>query len=86
MEEMASDKLPERWQGLKDAKTIPEASGPPLQEWLEQMYYDSVRKNDMTKEDIRILGGLIAKLLHFEPSKRASAKEVLSDPWFNNCQ
>jgi hypothetical protein len=34
----------------------------------------------------RFPDGLIAKLLHFEPSKRSSAKEILSDPWFSTYQ
>lgn len=59
-----------------------ESSGPRLQEWLEDMYFDGERREDLTGEDIAMLGQIIGKLLRFEPSARASAGEILSDPWF----
>lgn len=84
---MASDILPERWEEIWETinagagKT--ERSGPKLQEWLEEVYFDGSRRQDLTREDIVRLGQIIGKLLKFEPSARASAREVLDDPWFN---
>lgn len=86
MREMASDALPERWQEAwktMDDKAATKESGPSLQQWLEDMYFDGERKEDLTKEDIAKLAQIIGKLLRFEPSTRASAKEILDDPWFN---
>lgn len=40
-------------------------------------------ESDLTREDIARLGQIIGKLLQFEPSARASARQVLDDPWFN---
>ena len=87
MQEMASDALPERWLGLREAMSDgvdTESPGPGLQEWLEEMYFDGERKEDLTREDIAKLGQIIRKLLRFEPSTRASASEILNDPWFRD--
>lgn len=82
MRETASDELPERWRGLIKEGSETNMAGSSLQSWLEETYFDNERKSDLTKEDIRVLGGLIAKLLYFEPSRRAPASEILSDSWF----
>ncbi|KAK9369431.1 kinase-like domain-containing protein, partial [Lipomyces kononenkoae] len=85
MREMASDALPERWQDSYKKmgdRITGEIPGPALQEWLEEMYFDCERNEDLTKEDIVKLGQIIGKLLRFEPSTRASAREILNDPWF----
>ncbi|KAL1858582.1 hypothetical protein Plec18167_003547 [Paecilomyces lecythidis] len=85
MLEMTSDELPKRWQApwetMSQNITI-DTSGPNLQEWLEEMYFDGERKEDLTREDIIKLGKIIGKLLRFEPYSRASAREILDDPWF----
>lgn len=88
MREMASDDLPERWQEMSDAmdagdSIATESPGPQLQEWLEEVYFDSPQSADLTREDIVSLGRIIGRLLCFEPSARASARQVLDDPWFN---
>lgn len=87
MLEMTSEALPERWLGLWEAMgggVGAESSGPGLQEWLGNMYFDGERREDFTSEDIAKLGQIIRKLLRFEPSARASASEILSDPWFRD--
>jgi hypothetical protein len=38
---------------------------------------------DLAREDIVRLGQIVGRLLHFEPSAGASARQVLDDPWFN---
>lgn len=88
MREMATDELPERWQHEWNMMNIgdvmaTESTGPNLQEWLEEVYFDSPLSPDLTREDIVRLGRIVGRLLHFEPSARASAKQVLDDPWFN---
>ncbi|KAH8762696.1 hypothetical protein F5882DRAFT_477151 [Hyaloscypha sp. PMI_1271] len=59
-----------------------EKSGYTLQEWLEEMYFDGERNDDLTQEDILKEGKLVRSMLQFEPSKRASVKEMLQDSWF----
>ncbi|KAF7715949.1 Uncharacterized protein PECH_004628 [Penicillium ucsense] len=88
MQEMASDDLPKRWQKIWDTMdkgddVTAESSGPNLHEWLEEVYFDGRRTPDLTREDITRLGEIIGRLLCFEPSARASARQILDDPWFN---
>jgi hypothetical protein len=87
MRERATDDLPERWQEKwntmkAEDSGATETSGHNLQEWLEEIYFDSPRP-DLSRQDIVRLGQIVGKLLHFEPSARASAKQVLDDPWFD---
>jgi hypothetical protein len=88
MREMATDELPERWQDQLNTMNTgdvmaTETVGPNLQEWLEEVYFDGPLSPDLTREDIVRLGQIIERLLRFEPSARASARQVLDDPWFN---
>lgn len=48
MQEMAPDALPEAMSNGVGA----ESPGPGLQEWLEEMYFDGERNEDLTSEDI----------------------------------
>lgn len=84
MQEMISDTLPERWQNEWNAmKGEPLGGiGGILQDWLEETYFDEDKKQDLTTQDIEKLGGIVARMLRFEPSTRASAGEILNDPWF----
>jgi serine/threonine-protein kinase SRPK3 len=89
MLEMASDDLPERWQKSwhdMEAVSPGEASNDTLQSWLEAIYFDGERREDFNKEEIRQLGRLIANMLRFEPCSRASAEEILHDPWFEGAE
>ncbi|KAF2789430.1 hypothetical protein K505DRAFT_253397, partial [Melanomma pulvis-pyrius CBS 109.77] len=86
MLDMASDGLPERWHQTwraMDSASPGEKSGSTLQEWLEEMYFDGERNEDLTREDILKVGELVGRMLRFEPSMRASAREILQDPWFS---
>lgn len=83
--EMVNDELPGRWQQTwrhMNSASPGEKSGSTLQEWLEEMYFDGERNNDLTQEDILKVGKLVRSMLRLEPSKRASAKEMLQDSWF----
>ena len=87
MLEVTSEALPERWLGLWEAMgggVGAESSGPGLQEWLEDVYFDGERREDLTGEDIAKLGQIIQKLLWFELSTRALVSEILNDPWFRD--
>jgi serine/threonine-protein kinase SRPK3 len=87
MLETASDELPERWQQkwrAMDSAWTGDQTENDLQEWLEETYFDGVRREDLTREEISQVGALVRSLLRFEPSTRASAQEVLQDPWVKN--
>ncbi|EAU31292.1 conserved hypothetical protein [Aspergillus terreus NIH2624] len=84
MQEMTNETLPENWldQWRKMSGDYSgDSAGPGLQDWLEEMYFDGERKADLTGDDIVQLGRIISKLLQFEPSARASVKEIVNDPW-----
>ncbi|GKZ76988.1 hypothetical protein AnigIFM56816_009097 [Aspergillus niger] len=85
MQEITNEALPQRWVPLWESMRGDDATadnGPGLQEWLEEMYFDGERKEELTRENIMELGRMIRKLLRFEPAARASLKEILNDPWF----
>lgn len=85
MLEMANDELPKRWQQTwraMDSASPGEKSGYTLQQWLEEIYFDGERNDDLTQEDIVKVGELVRSMLQFERSKRVSAKEMLQDSWF----
>uniref|UniRef100_A0A093VIB6 non-specific serine/threonine protein kinase n=1 Tax=Talaromyces marneffei PM1 TaxID=1077442 RepID=A0A093VIB6_TALMA len=50
------------------SESTEEIPGPSFQEWLEEMYFDSDRKETLSREDIVQLGEIIGRLLRFEPS------------------
>jgi hypothetical protein len=86
MQEMASDDMPERWQGMLGRMNVgsgDESTGLDVQKWLEEVYLGGPHNPNLTRDDIVRLGQIIGKLLHFEPSARASARRVLGDAWFN---
>ncbi|GAQ39530.1 unnamed protein product [Aspergillus niger] len=87
MQEMAGEALPDRWVPLWESmrgEDVTEDGGPGLQEWLEEMYFDGERKEDLSRDDIVELGRIIRKLLRFEPGARTSVEEILNDPWFRD--
>ncbi|RMZ71439.1 CMGC SRPK kinase [Pyrenophora seminiperda CCB06] len=85
MLENASDDLPERWQKkwqTMDRAWTGEKRDNVLQKWLKETYYYDGRKAEFTREDLVSVGAIVRRLLHFEPSTRASAKDILEDGWF----
>lgn len=85
MLETTSDELPERWQQTWRAMggaSSGEKSSYTLQKWLEKMYFDGERNEDLTRKDIFQVGELVRRMLLLEPAMRASAKEILQDSWF----
>lgn len=88
MLEIARDELPEQWQQkwrTMDSTWTGEKTENNLQEWLEETYFDGVRKEDFTRDDFVQVGALVRRLLRFEPgTTRASVQEILQDPWLGD--
>jgi serine/threonine-protein kinase SRPK3 len=85
MLETVSDDLPDRWKRDWHAmkETLSDNSSTcSLQDWLEEMYFDGERREDMSPEDIMRVGVLIRSMLRMEPSVRAPARAVVRDAWF----
>lgn len=55
-----------------------------LQSWLSKVYFHKRKFQDLSREDIEKVGDVVRKLLVFEPGDRASAADVLRDPWFHD--
>lgn len=85
---LADEQLPHRWQdkwlALDRAKPPEEPSGYTLQTWLEEVYFDEEKEQDLSRRDIRKVGELVQRMLRFEPTARATAAEILMDPWFED--
>jgi serine/threonine-protein kinase SRPK3 len=85
MLETVNDDLLERWKSKWHAikGTLSNNSSTcSLQDWLEEMYFDGERREDMSREDIVQVGVLIGSMLRMEPSTRAPAEVVVQDAWF----
>lgn len=67
-----------------DSDSPSDISGYTLREWLEEMYFDGERNEDLSRKDILKICELVQKMLRFEPSSRAPAGEILQDAWFQN--
>ena len=87
MMDLTSDALPKRWKGQWPATEAASMSGNErhtLQSWLSKVYFDKRKCQDLSPEDIENVGDIVRKLLVFEPGDRASAADVLRDPWFHD--
>ena len=85
MLETVSDDLPDRWKMDWHAmeKTLHDSDPTSsLQEWLEELYFDGERREDMSREDILRVGALIGSMLRMERSATALVKDVVQDAWF----
>ena len=86
MLETVSDDLPDRWERDWHAMKETSSDNSPacsLQDWLEEMYFDGERREDMSREDIMRVGVLIGSMLQMEPTARAPARAVIRDAWFS---
>lgn len=95
MLDRSNDVLPDRWRSkwteMLRRSTDPEkafaaSTGPSLQEWLETVYFDERNEIDLSRENIRMVGDLVRKLLRFEPGERWSARQALEHEWFRDVQ
>ncbi|KAI1130751.1 kinase-like domain-containing protein [Nemania abortiva] len=90
MIQFSTDELPERWQAkwqlIQDKQVQYDDDDPTrtLQEWLEEVYFDTQRRCELTKQDIDKIGELVRLLLRWEPARRSSAKDIANDPWFRD--
>ncbi|KAI0502815.1 kinase-like domain-containing protein [Xylaria bambusicola] len=80
--------LPDRWREKLDTigvgRTEPVSDAPcTLLDWLQDIYFDDNKTPGFTRQDIAKVCELVTRMLKFEPSSRASAKEITSDLWFN---
>ncbi|XPT00654.1 Non-specific serine/threonine protein kinase [Ascochyta lentis] len=85
MLETVGDDLPDRWQKrwhVMNTALSNEEYPHSLQSWLEEMYFDGERSEDLSREDIIRVGALVRSMIRLEPSARASPKDILQDPWF----
>ncbi|KAF5554073.1 CMGC SRPK kinase [Fusarium napiforme] len=84
MVQLIDDELPSRWQAkwqaMQGTPTQPD-DGMRLYSWLEEVYFDDDKKAEFTKNDIKRAAELIARLMRFEPSLRASPNEILAESW-----
>lgn len=87
MLDTTGDELPARWQSAWQAISTAQFSGEPgqtLQDWLEEVYFDTEEDTDFTKDDIAKVGDLVRSMLRLEPGARASVSQILEDPWFHD--
>ncbi|KAF5588095.1 CMGC SRPK kinase [Fusarium pseudocircinatum] len=85
MIELIDDELLSRWQAKWQAMQgtpTPLDDDMSLHSWLEEVYFDADKKAEFTKSDIKRAAELIACLMRFEPSLRASPNEILAETWF----
>ncbi|TGJ80469.1 hypothetical protein E0Z10_g8293 [Xylaria hypoxylon] len=88
MIQFSTDELPDRWeakwQTMQEKRVQYADDDPPytLQKWLEEVYFDTQRRCELTKRDIDKIGELVGLLLRWEPARRSSAKDIANDPWF----
>lgn len=96
MEELATDGLPKGWIGAanllkEDSEGSDQVRGEreqavgtlALQHWLEEIYFEEGKKNELSLEDIRKVGELVSKMLWFEPSSRVTASTLLENTWLS---
>jgi serine/threonine-protein kinase SRPK3 len=86
MMDLTSDALLKRWKGQWPATETASMSGNTghtLQSWLEKAYLEGNKSKDFSQKDIEKVGEIVGQLLVFEPNARASAADVLRDPWFH---
>ncbi|KAI0140538.1 kinase-like domain-containing protein [Xylariaceae sp. FL1272] len=94
MEELATDKVPERWAkranclrgplvdpGQREDEHGKTASTNALQEWLEEVYFDEEKRAQLSAEDVREIGKLVSAMLRFEPRSRSTASSLLQNAW-----
>ncbi|KAF2630634.1 hypothetical protein BU25DRAFT_334303 [Macroventuria anomochaeta] len=90
------DRWQKEWQVMDTARRVElekwyvEIATPPfeeplhtLQTWLENIHLDEERKQDLSRNDIQQVGELVRGILRLEPTARASARDIVQDPWFH---
>jgi serine/threonine protein kinase len=87
MMDLTSDAPPKRWKYhwlATEAASMSDSEGHTLQSWLDKVYFDKRKCQDLSQEGIEKVGEILKRLLVFEPGSKASAADVLRDPWFHD--
>ncbi|CCE27258.1 related to dis1-suppressing protein kinase dsk1 [Claviceps purpurea 20.1] len=85
MIEVTSDEVPSKWQAKWHAmqQEAPELDGGfTLKKWLEDVYFDRNKQAEFTSEEVADICEVVAAMLRFEPSLRATPSESLARAWF----
>ncbi|KAK7578560.1 hypothetical protein V3481_014403 [Fusarium oxysporum f. sp. vasinfectum] len=85
MIELIDDELPSRWQVKwkeMEGEGLQQQDAWKLQSWMEEVYFDDNKHLEFTRDELRAIAKLIARLMRFEPSTRATPSELLADSWF----
>ncbi|KAJ4226658.1 hypothetical protein NW760_008729 [Fusarium oxysporum] len=85
MIELIDDELPSRWQAKwkeMEGEGLQQQDAWKLQSWMEEVYFDDNKHLEFTRDELRAIAKLIARLMRFEPSTRATPSELLADSWF----
>ncbi|KAH7159068.1 kinase-like domain-containing protein [Fusarium sp. MPI-SDFR-AT-0072] len=78
MVELIDDELPSRWQEKwqeTEREALQEEDAWTLQSWMEEVYFDNDKPPEFTRRELRAVAKLIARLMRFEPSIRATPSE-----------
>ncbi|KAF5645960.1 CMGC SRPK kinase [Fusarium tjaetaba] len=84
MIELIDDELPSRWKVKwreMESEAVYDEDNWTLQSWMEEVYFDNDKHPEFTREEIRAMAKLIARLMKFEPSLRATPTDILAEPW-----
>lgn len=57
-----------------------------IEDWLEKLYFDEVKKLDLSHDDIGKLKLLLRKLICCDPDGRYMANTAVRDVWFEDSQ
>ena len=57
-----------------------------IEDWLEELYFDDGKKQDLSHDDIGRLKLLLRKLICCDPDGRYMANTAVRDIWFENSQ
>jgi serine/threonine-protein kinase SRPK3 len=83
---LCNEPLPTRWESkwLSMKKELPDETDRPastLQEWLTKAYLHNDKRPELTDQELVKIGDLVGRMLRLEPSSRATARAIASDPW-----
>ncbi|KAG5945206.1 hypothetical protein E4U59_006219 [Claviceps monticola] len=85
MIEVTSDEIRSKWQAKWHAtqqEALEQDGGFALKKWLEDVYFDSNKQAEFTSEEVADIHEVVAAMLRFEPSLRATPSESLVRAWF----
>ncbi|KAK8238670.1 kinase-like protein, partial [Phyllosticta capitalensis] len=90
LDHLVPQEIPERWRGqLGGLERAAESSGElDVRNSLKQLYFncpfDFQGAERFSRKDIIKVGELVSRMLRLEPAERATAAEILEDPWWDD--